>query len=103
MPETALADRTLLDPNFMRQLEQLELLAKRVYVGAMKGERRSALKGDSIEFVKRTLLAGNARIFELMDQATIEALVREHLDGVQNRRLLIWSLLNVEQCLKELE
>jgi uncharacterized protein (DUF58 family) len=41
---------SLLDPGFMRRLEQLQLLARRVYVGRMKGERRSALKGISTEF-----------------------------------------------------
>jgi len=41
---------SLLDPQFMRRLEQLQLLARRVYVGRMKGERRSPLKGISTEF-----------------------------------------------------
>ena len=42
----------------------------------------------------------NALIYEfLIDRQLI--LVQEHLNGVQNRRLLIWSLLNVEQYLKE--
>jgi asparagine synthase (glutamine-hydrolysing) len=44
---------------------------------------------------------GNARIYEFMDQSVVEALLREHLSGHQNKRLLIWSLLNVEQYLKD--
>lgn len=43
-------EESLLDPEFMRRLEQLQLLARRVYVGRMKGERRSPLKGISTEF-----------------------------------------------------
>jgi asparagine synthase (glutamine-hydrolysing) len=61
----------------------------------------SWFKGDSIEFVKRVLLNGNAKIYEWMDRASVDLLINEHLSGVQNRRLLIWSLLNFEQWLKE--
>lgn len=61
----------------------------------------SWFKGDSIEFVKRILMDGNARIYEFMDQSAVEALLNEHLSGRQNKRLLIWSLLNVEQYLKD--
>ena len=61
----------------------------------------SWFKGESIDFVKRKLMNGNAYIYEFMDRSTVEALVQEHLSGTQNRRLLIWSLLNVEQYLSE--
>ena len=36
-----------------------------------------------------------------MDKKVVESLVQEHLTGTENRRLLIWSLLNVEQWLNE--
>jgi asparagine synthase (glutamine-hydrolysing) len=61
----------------------------------------SWFKGDSIDFVKRTLLNTNAKIFEFMDKKVVESLVQEHLNGTENRRLLIWSLLNVEQWLND--
>lgn len=61
----------------------------------------SWFKGDSIEFVKRILIDDNAHIYEFMDQSVVEALLYEHLTGKQNKRLLIWSLLNVEQYLKD--
>ena len=61
----------------------------------------SWFKGDSIEFVKRTLMNDNAHIYEFMDKLAVERLVQEHLSGAQNRRLLIWSLLNFEEYLKE--
>lgn len=59
----------------------------------------SWFKGESIEFVKRKLLDQNALIYELMDRNAVQLLVNEHLAGVQNRRLFIWSLLNVENWL----
>jgi asparagine synthase (glutamine-hydrolysing) len=59
----------------------------------------SWFKGDSMDFVRRTLLNGQARIYGLLDRATAQSLIQEHLSGAQNRRLLIWSLLSVEQWL----
>ena len=61
----------------------------------------SWFKGDSIEFVKRILMNNNAHIYEFMDQSVVQELSNEHLSGRQNKRLLIWSLLNVEQYLKD--
>lgn len=57
----------------------------------------SWFKGESIEYVKRTLYEGSPALFEFLDRDTVHALVDEHLRGEKNRRLLIWSLLNVEQ------
>jgi asparagine synthase (glutamine-hydrolysing) len=59
----------------------------------------SWFKGESIQFVRDTLLRPDARLYELLDRESVQALVKQHLDGEQNRRLLIWSLLNVEQWL----
>ena len=56
----------------------------------------SWFKGESIDYVQRKLFSGKARIFEYLDIDSVRALVQEHLDGRQNRRLLIWSLLSVE-------
>jgi asparagine synthase (glutamine-hydrolysing) len=63
----------------------------------------SWFKGDSIDFVKRVLLNGEASIFEFMDPSVVKSLVIEHLNGSENRRLLIWSLLNIEQWLNDSE
>lgn len=61
----------------------------------------SWFKGESIDFVKRTLINGNPRIYDILDRSTVSQLIEEHLDGKQNRRLLIWSLLNVEAWMKD--
>lgn len=57
----------------------------------------SWFKGDSIDYVKRTLYAQDARIYEFLDRREVQRLVDEHVEGRQNRRLLIWSLLNLEK------
>src|SRR3954447_25961169 len=40
----------LLDPQFLARLEQLELVSRKIFLGRMKGERRSKRKGQSVEF-----------------------------------------------------
>jgi uncharacterized protein (DUF58 family) len=40
----------LLDPQFLARLEQLELVSRKIFLGKMKGERRSKRKGQSVEF-----------------------------------------------------
>jgi asparagine synthase (glutamine-hydrolysing) len=59
----------------------------------------SWFKGESIDFVRKTLMGDDAHLYRLLDREAVQRLVNEHLDGDQNRRLLIWSLLNVEQLL----
>lgn len=60
----------------------------------------SWFKGESIDFVRRKLLHGEARIYRYLDRNTITSLVNQHLEGRENRRLLIWSLLNLETWLE---
>ncbi len=40
----------LLSPEFLRTLERLELVSRRILIGRLKGERRSRRKGQSVEF-----------------------------------------------------
>ena len=43
-------DEQILSPDFMTKLEQLEILSRKIFIGRMKGERRSKRKGESVEF-----------------------------------------------------
>jgi asparagine synthase (glutamine-hydrolysing) len=61
----------------------------------------SWFKGESIDFVRRTLVDGHARIYEFLDPHVVRSLVTEHTEGIRNRRLLIWSLLSVESWLNQ--
>src|SRR5437660_6266925 len=47
MPDTP---QPLLEPQFLARLEQLELVSRKIFLGRMKGERRSKRKGQSVEF-----------------------------------------------------
>jgi asparagine synthase (glutamine-hydrolysing) len=59
----------------------------------------SWFKGESIEYVRKMLMSGRPRLYDILDREATQALVNEHLNGEQNRRLFIWSLLNVEHWL----
>ncbi|GDY11465.1 asparagine synthetase B [Planctomycetota bacterium] len=61
----------------------------------------SWFKGDSIDFVRRRILDPQARIYRHLAQAPLRRLVEEHLAGQANHRLLIWSLLYLEQWFEE--
>lgn len=60
----------------------------------------SWFKGESMDYVRRQILDRRARIYEYLDGDVVRALVEEHLDGHQNRRLLIWSFLSLEWWLR---
>src|SRR5579871_1528347 len=47
MPDAA---PPLLEPQFLARLEQLELVSRKIFLGRLKGERRSKRKGQSVEF-----------------------------------------------------
>lgn len=59
----------------------------------------SWFKGESIDFVCKKLLNPNAKLYKLLDKESVIELIKEHTEGKENRRLLIWSLLNIEEYL----
>jgi asparagine synthase (glutamine-hydrolysing) len=61
----------------------------------------SWFRGESIEFVKKTLLNQDAKLFEFLDYGAVKKLLNEHLHGDKNRRLLIWSLLSMQTYLEQ--
>lgn len=61
----------------------------------------SWFRGDSIDFVRRTLFESNSPLYDFLDRETVHAIVQRHLDGEENRRLFIWSLLNVHSWMEQ--
>jgi len=57
----------------------------------------SWFKGESMDYVRRRLFNKKARIYDYLDAGVVQSLVSDHLNGTENRRLLIWSLLSLEQ------
>lgn len=80
-----------------------ELMARYVPSEVVEREKQgfsapdaSWFRGESIDFVRRTLLGDDARLFDYLDRTVVRDLVDDHLSGRVNRRLLIWSLLSLE-------
>jgi len=63
------------------------------------GPDASWFRGESIDYVRDLLMSPRARIYDVLDRKTVTELVNDHLEGRENRRLLIWSLLCVENWL----
>jgi asparagine synthase (glutamine-hydrolysing) len=61
----------------------------------------SWFRGESIDFVRRTLVSPRARLYEVLAPDVVASLIAEHVEGRKSRRLLIWSLLNVEAWMRE--
>lgn len=57
----------------------------------------SWFRGESIDYVRDVLFSPRARIYDFLDRQAVQTLIDDHLSGRENRRLLIWSLLSVEQ------
>lgn len=61
----------------------------------------SWFKGESIEYVKKELLENN-HLQQYFDVKSMNKFIDDHLSGHMNRRLLIWSFLNLNQLVKSM-
>jgi asparagine synthase (glutamine-hydrolysing) len=60
----------------------------------------SWFRGESIDFVKKRLLNKANPIYTVIDYPTASMLIEQHLNGLHNRRLLIWSLLSLTELME---
>jgi asparagine synthase (glutamine-hydrolysing) len=60
----------------------------------------SWFKGGSINYIRALFFKGEANVYNFLDKVSVQSLINEHLEGKQNRRLFIWSLLNFEWWLR---
>ena len=73
---------------------------ERISAGEKKGfsaPDASWFRGESIDYVRETLMDNRARIYDYLDRKVVQELLTEHLEGRQNRRLLVWALLYLEE------
>jgi asparagine synthase (glutamine-hydrolysing) len=61
----------------------------------------SWFRGESIDYVRDTICHPRAAVFEFLDFSSVLRLVEEHLSGQRNRRLLIWSLLYLNEWCRQ--
>lgn len=84
----AILDQTqaaeLLDPTFMRKLDQLALVSRKIFAGKMRGERLTKRRGDSAEFADyRNYVVGDDlrfldwNIYARLDQLFLKLFLQE--------------------------
>ncbi|NNM01261.1 MAG: asparagine synthase, partial [Gammaproteobacteria bacterium] len=81
-----------------------QLIPERIATAVKQGfsaPDASWFRGESIEYVNDRLLTPTAKIYDLFDYKTTASLVNSHLSGRQNRRLLLWSLLYLEEWMEQ--
>lgn len=85
-----------------------DVMARHIPMEILEAEKQgfsspdaSWFRGENIDFVKRRLVDGNSPIYDVLDRTAVVPLIDEHLTGKQNRRLLIWSLLNIDEYLSQ--
>jgi len=61
----------------------------------------SWFKGESLDYVRDKLYNVDALLYKFIDYKQITSMINDHLEGRQNRRLFIWSLLNFEWWLNK--
>ncbi|MEK6798550.1 MAG: DUF58 domain-containing protein [Planctomycetota bacterium] len=60
MLTNAVRNDNLLDPEFMRKLDQLALTSRKIFAGKLRGERLTKRRGESVEFADyRNYVAGD--------------------------------------------
>ena len=59
----------------------------------------SWFRGESIDYVKKCLNSKNSAIYSVLDFNEVQLKLNEHFNGLENRRLLIWSMLYLNEYL----
>lgn len=75
----------------------IPLEASQAQKRGFSGPDESWFKGESIEFLTKTVLDPKSPIYELLDMKTVNSLITQHISGERNRRLLAWSLLSLHE------
>ena len=59
----------------------------------------SWFKGESIDYIKEIIYNSNSKIYDYVDKVTTREIVEKHFEGIENKRLFIWSIVNFEKWL----
>jgi asparagine synthase (glutamine-hydrolysing) len=84
------------DGKYLLRKAMEKYVPKSVTTGAKRGfssPDASWFRGDSIEFVRRTLCTPGNPIYNILDYNEVQSKIQLHMDGKENKRLLIWSLM----------
>jgi asparagine synthase (glutamine-hydrolysing) len=88
----------------LRSAMQLHIPSKvsRFAKQGFSGPDASWFQGQSSNFVRRQLVERDSKLYEFLDKGTVEDLLSQHFSGETNRRLLVWSLLNLDSYMEQM-
>ncbi len=92
-------DEPLLTAEFIARLDALEILSRKIFVGRMKGERRSKKKGESVEFAdyRNYVVGDDLRFLDWNIYARLEKLLLKLF--MEEEDLNVSILLDVSQSM----
>lgn len=61
----------------------------------------SWFRGDSLDYVESIISNPNAKIYTYLDKKSVRNIFNNHIKGIENKRLLIWSIINYEVWLEQ--
>lgn len=61
----------------------------------------SWFRGDSLDYVESIISNSNAKIYTYLNKEAVQNVFKKHINGVENKRLLIWSIINFEVWLNQ--
>ena len=62
----------------------------------------SWFKGQGIDFINSKLNNKDSKLYDFLDYNAVKELTREHTSSFKNRRLLVWSFINIEEYLGQM-
>ena len=60
----------------------------------------SWFRGESIDYVDSVISNPDSLIYEYIDRECARDALKRHVSGKENKRLLIWSVINFEEWLR---
>ncbi len=77
-------------------------IPKEISRGAKQGfsaPDASWFRGESIDYVKSIISDPSALIYDYVDKKSVDKIFQRHMSGKENKRLLIWSIINFNEWL----
>lgn len=93
------SDGKMILRNMMRQLVPADIIEAPKQ--GFSSPDASWFKGESIDFVRKKIHNKNSKMYDYLDYDNTIQIVSQHLKGASNRRLFIWSLLNLETWIEQ--
>ena len=79
----------------------LPIIKEDIHLGKKIGEGTSEVYQATVKDKDYAVKIYNSNIYNYLNFKQIKSLINDHIEGRENRRLLIWSLLNVDEYLNQ--